>query len=498
MITYIGEDKLKISCLITSVEKELLQELLDQMSEQFNISTTLSDTDGTPVLRYSHFTELCQMHIRKCSEGLKRCKREAERRGKQCEETQCPQVYECHAGIYDFTAPIILFGRRIGNIAGGQSFTKPPDDEMRSHFRRYLDEIGVANKDQAMQSIESHQINTPVQIERVAAIYFNIGKLLSNYFQFQSTHNFWKDSMNRLNAELEQRVTQRTVQLEEIISELKRTQMQMIQQEKLAGIGQLAAGVAHEVNNPLGFIISNLKTLDKYVNKFTETLDAYKEFKDAAMSCDCQNIKPHAEAIEKKLSSMKLDSIKADAVDLLKETQGGLSRIAEIVQRLRIFTRIDANQQLEDYDLNTGIATIILMAQSEFRGHARIDQHLTDIPRIRVNGSEMNQVLLSVVINAVQAVKERFQAPDQGVITVSTRECGHNVFCEIADNGGGIPEQIANRIFEPFFTTKPPGKGTGLGLSVARDSITKLGGDIRVESTVGVGTRFSIILPRGA
>lgn len=498
LIAYLGEDKMKISCLITPEEKALLQELFDQMSEQFNTSSTLSDPDGTPVLRYSRYTDLCQIHIRGSAEGLRRCRQEAARRGQRGEETQRPQVYKCHAGIFDFTAPIILFGRRIGNISGGQSFTKPPDDEMRAHFKRYLNEIGVVDKDRALQSIENHQINTPLQLERIAAIYFNIGKLLSNYFQFQAEHNFWSDSMSRLNAELEERVALRTIQLEEKVSELKRTQMQLIQQEKLAGIGQLAAGVAHEVNNPLGFIISNLKTLDKYVNKFTEALHAYKEFKDAAISCNCQGILPHAEEIEKFLSLKKLDMIRGDAAALLKETQGGLSRIAEIVQSLRVFTRVDANQQVEDYDLNNGIATILLMAQSEYRDHARIEQNLADIPRIRANGSEMNQVLLSMVINAVQAIRERFQAPDQGVITITTGESGHNVFCEIADNGGGIPEQIVNRVFEPFFTTKPPGKGTGLGLSVARDAVAKLGGDIRVESTVGVGTKFIIVLPHGS
>lgn len=496
LIDYIGEEQMKVSCLITPEVKELLQVLLDQMSDQFNVATTLSDPDGTPVLKYCRFTELCQCHIRTSAEGLKRCKQEAEQRGMQGEETQKPQVYKCHAGIFDFTSPIILFGRRIGNFSGGQSFTKPPDDGMRAHFNRYLDEIGVADKHKAMQSIEGHQINSPEQLERIAAIYFNIGKLLSNFFKFQAEHRYWEESMIRLNAELEQRVERRTMQLEEKVTELKRTQMQMIQQEKLAGIGQLAAGVAHEINNPLAFIISNLKTLDKYVNKFTEALAAFQEFKDSVMDCNCQNMLPHAELIEKILVQKKLEMIKGDAVELLNETQGGLTRIAEIVQSLKNFTRVDATRQLEDYDLNAGIATTLLMAQSESRDHARIEQQLTEIPRIQANGSEMNQVLLCVLINAVQAIKERYQSPGQGVITISTRVFGHTICCDIADNGSGIPEQHISRIFEPFFTTKPPGKGTGLGLSVAHDVISRLGGEIRAESTVGTGTKISILLPR--
>lgn len=497
LIEYIGEDKMRISCLITPDEKELLQELLDQMANQFNTSTALSDPDGTPVIRYCHFTELCQTHIRGCEEGLRRCKQEAARRGKQGEETRKPQVYKCHAGIYDFTSPIILFGRRIGNISGGQSFINPPDTEIREHFTRYLDEIGVQDKEKAMQSINIHQINTPEQLERIATIYFNLGRLLSNFFQFQVEQNYWKDSMIRLNAELEDRVALRTIQLEEKVSELKRTQMQMIQQEKLAGIGQLAAGVAHEVNNPLGFIISNLKTLDKYVGKFTETLNAYQEFKDAALSCSSQNFLPHAEHIEQIITQKKLDMIKGDAVELMKETQDGLSRISQIVQSLKVFSRVDATQPNEEYDLNDSIATTLLMAQNEYRDHARIEQQLADIPKIRANGSEMNQVLLNIIMNAVQAVKERYQAPDQGVITISTRTDGQHVYCDITDNGNGMPEQVVKRIFEPFFTTRPPGKGTGLGLSVANDTVSKLGGSISVESTVGVGTKISIVLPVG-
>jgi signal transduction histidine kinase len=466
------------------------------MAEQFETSTTLSDPDGTPVLRYSHFTELCQTHIRGCAEGLQRCKLEASCRSKQTEETQRPMVYKCHAGIFDFTAPILLFGRRIGNISGGQSFTKPADDEMRVHFSSYLDEIGVLDKDNALKSMEKHQINSPARLERMAAIYFNIGKLLSNYFQFQAEHNFWKDSMLELNAELEERVASRTLQLEEKISELKRTQMQLIQQEKLVGIGQLAAGMAHEVNNPLGFIISNLKTLDKYVNKFTEVLDAYQEFKNTALNCHCPDILPHAEMIEKILPLKKLAMIKLDAAELMQETQEGLSRIADIVQSLRVFTQIDKTRQTADYDLNAGIATTLLMVQSECRDHVKIEPQLTNIPHLQANGSEMNQVLLSVLINAVQAVKDRYQTPGHGVISVTTKADAQHVYCEIVDNGNGIAEQNIVRIFEPFFTTKPPGKGTGLGLSSAYDSISKLGGEIRVDSTVGVGTKIEIILPR--
>jgi len=495
MIAFIGAEKMKVSCLITPAEKELLQELFDLTTEQFNTSMVFSDPDGTPVLRYSHFTDLCLKHIRSCEEGLKRCMLEAEQRGKQSDMSHKPMVYKCHAGIFDFTVPIHLFGRRIGNISGGQSFTKPVDDKLRAHFNRYFDEIGVADKEQALQSIERHQVNSPARLERIAAIYFNIGKLLSNYFQFQAEHNYWQESMAQLNAELEQRVSLRTLQLEEKISELKRTQMQLIQQEKLVGIGQLAAGVAHEINNPLGFIISNLNMLDKYVNKFTEALNAYQKLKNVAMTCNCQDVLPQLEAVEKVLSPKKLAMIEEDAAELLTETRDGLTRIVEIVKGLRVFSRVDEIPQNADYDLNASIATTLLIVQNEYRDHARIELQLREIPHILVNGSEMNQVLLSVLMNAVQAIRERYQTANEGVLTVATSADAQHVFCEITDNGCGIPEQLISRIFEPFFTTKPPGQGTGLGLSTAYDVVSKAGGDIRVESKVGVGTKFCIVLP---
>lgn len=495
LISYIGEKNLKISCLITAAEKELLQKLLGDMSDLFGVATALSDPDGTPVLEYCNFTELCQKHIRGSEEGLRRCKQEAFKRGKVAEESGEPQVYKCHAGIVDFTSPIILLNRRIGNISGGQLFVNKPDDEMRAHFEKYLDEIGVKDKAGAMQSLELQYIKDKPNISKVAAVYFRIGKLLSNYFHFQAEYGFWKDSLLKMNEELEQRVSLRTIQLEEKMTELKNTQMRLIQQEKLAGIGQLAAGVAHEVNNPLGFIISNLGTLDKYVNKFTEMLTAYQELKDIATIGNHQNLMTQIDQIEKIATQKKLDFIKGDAGELLKETQSGLIRIAEIVQSLRVFSRVDASSDLEDYDLNAGVENTLLIALNDYQDYADVEKKLGDIPLFKCAGNEVNQVLLGIIVNAAQAIKDKKQGV-KGTISISTYCDNDFIFFEVKDNGVGMSAQVVNRVFEPFFTTKPPGKNTGLGLSVAHDIVVnKMKGEILVESEEGDCSKIVVKFP---
>lgn len=495
LIAYLGEENFKISSLMTPSEKDLLQELLGQLSDQFNVATTLSDPDGQPVLDVCLFTDLCMKHIRTTEKGLCRCKAEAAKRGKICEKTQQPQVYKCHAGIFDFTAPILLFGRRIGNISGGQSFTREIDQGMQQHFDEYLDELAVADKTAAMASLKHHHVNSWEHLEHVSQIYFNIGKLLSHYFQFQVEHNYWKESILRVNAELEDRVVLRTSQLQEKVDELKRTQMKLVQQEKLAGIGQLAAGVAHEINNPLGFIMGNLRVLDQYIGKFTEALNEYQKFKTTATSLDVDAILPHAAEMDKYLAKRKLEMIQEDAGDLLEETGEGLSRIADIVKNLKVFSQVDKAQEDSDYDLNQGVETTLLMTQSECRDAVTIEKDLKGLPTIKANASEMNQALMHLLLNAVQAVKDRHETVAARKVTLRTSVDGTAVTFEISDNGAGIPPEHRDRVFEPFFTTRPPGQGTGLGLSVTNDTIKKMGGTITIDSTVDMGTTIRIDLP---
>ena len=224
LVAHIEEHNLKISHLISPEEKQILQALIEEISAEFDIATTLSDPDGSPVFPYCNFTDLCQRHIRGSAEGLRRCKLEASRQGQLSEERGEPVVYQCHAGIIDFTAPIMLLNRRIGNVSGGQVWTEKPDEAAIERLNRYFDEIGVQDKTAALSAIASQKVNDPEKIRRLAAIYHNIGKLLSNYFHFQAEYGYWKKSLLSLNAQLEERIRQRTKLLEETVNDLNLAQ----------------------------------------------------------------------------------------------------------------------------------------------------------------------------------------------------------------------------------------------------------------------------------
>ena len=224
LVAHIEEKNLKISHLISSEEKQILQALIEEISAEFDIATTLSDPDGSPVFPYCNFTELCQQHIRGTAEGLKRCKLEASRQGQLSEECGEPVVYRCHAGIIDFTAPIMLLGRRIGNVSGGQVWTEKPDASAIERLDKYFAEIGVRDKTTALAAIATQKVNDPEKIRRLASIYHNIGKLLSNYFHFQAEYGYWKKSLLALNAQLEERIRQRTILLEETVQDLNLAQ----------------------------------------------------------------------------------------------------------------------------------------------------------------------------------------------------------------------------------------------------------------------------------
>jgi PAS domain S-box-containing protein len=224
LISYIGENNFKISHLISAEEKQILQELIEEIASEFDIATTLSDPDGNPIFPYCNFTELCEEHIRGSEEGLKRCKLENSRQGQLSEERGEPVIYQCHAGIIDFAVPIMLMNRRIGNVSGGQVWMEKPDLAAVARLDRYFDEIGVRDKKQALASIESQKVDDSGKIRRLTLIFHNIGKLLSNYFHFQAEYGYWKKSLLSLNAELENRIRYRTKELEDTVLSLNLAQ----------------------------------------------------------------------------------------------------------------------------------------------------------------------------------------------------------------------------------------------------------------------------------
>lgn len=299
-----------------------------------------------------------------------------------------------------------------------------------------------------------------------------------------------------INRQLERKVEERTIEITEANIQIRNSQARIIQQEKLASIGQLAAGVAHELNNPIGFISSNFSTLKNYVQIFREYLGMLEPL--AGLESTESGSHPQAakiSAIRKFRLAKRLDFILADTDDLFRESREGLDRVASIVQNLRDFARVDLENRIGEYDLNQGIENTLVVARNEIKYSADVRLELGEIPPIECVGGEINQVLLNILVNAAQAIRSS-ERREKGMIVVRTYAEGSHVYCEISDDGPGIPPGIIGRIFDPFFTTKEAGKGTGLGLNISYDIvINKHGGELTVKSEVGKGAVFTIKLP---
>lgn len=278
----------------------------------------------------------------------------------------------------------------------------------------------------------------------------------------------------------------------ENMEKIRMLQSQLVQQEKMAGIGQLSAGIAHEINNPLGYTQSNLDTLKKYLDKikaFFETLKTIENTQPTERSDEMHMLLENMKDARKK---NKIDLVSADIEDLIGESIVGLSRIEKIVKSLLGFAR-SSSSNFEDYDLNKGIKDTLAVANNEIKYFAKIVEDLGELPYIKAAGGSINQVLLNLIVNAVHAIKE---TSHEGIITIRTFTENDFVYCAITDNGSGISKANLDHIFTPFFTTKPVGTGTGLGLSIAYDIIVnKHFGQIDIESELGKGTTFTITLP---
>ncbi len=364
------------------------------------------------------------------------------------------------------------------------------------------------NEDEVLAKIEQVPISTRINVLgerfeqgfeaalkaqekwRMALIAYALGLLLLLAFMGMK---LWKSyrSLDQANASLEQRVVERTQELSTALQNLKESELQLIQSEKMASLGQMVAGIAHEINTPLAYVKSGLEILDSRVNDVDALLQETSGLVKAMTQEDGSE-----EALAERFASvqeitnafMETEAV-GEVKTLLKDGLYGIEQIAEIVRNLKDFSRLD-RAKLDQFNVNDGLNSTLNIARNVVKRRNIIKQFDT-VPLITCSPAQINQVFLNLINNACHAT-----SAENGTITLHTAPTPTGVMIEISDNGKGIAPDILPKIFDPFFTTKKVGEGTGLGLSIVQRIIKEHGGDIKVTSTVGVGTCFTIFLPR--
>jgi signal transduction histidine kinase len=293
------------------------------------------------------------------------------------------------------------------------------------------------------------------------------------------------------NIHLERRVQERTRELSEALKQLKESEAQLIQSEKMSSLGQMVAGVAHEINTPLAYVKNSLGAV---ADKLPDLRDAIEQSEkllallQAGANANAEELSRQFALVTGRVAKLKQQKVMQELGGLVKDGLHGTGQMAEIVGNLKDFSRLDRSK-VTSFDLNEGLASTLLLAKHLLKS-VTVKRELGDIPPIVCSPSQVNQVFLNLVTNAVQAMPE-----ERGTITLTTRAADGGVTVEVADDGKGIAPEVLPKIFDPFFSTKEIGKGTGLGLSISYKIVEQHGGRIEVESQVGAGTKFTVWLP---
>jgi two-component system, NtrC family, sensor kinase len=374
-------------------------------------------------------------------------------------------------------------GRTPPEVLGKDDFAFFPP-ELASKYRD--DDAAVMEANRPLETVEEHETpggkvtyvqvtKTPIRdaegaVIGIQGIFWDVTERKRGEEQLQAQNLLLREM-----AESERRAHEA----------LKVTQSRLVQAEKLAGLGQMVAGVAHEINNPLAFVSNNVAVLQRDLAELVEILGLYERGEDALAEVDVDLV----DEIRDRRERVDLDYTLANLPRLLDRTRDGLGRIQQIVKDLRVFARLDEGI-LNEVDLNEGVSSTITIVQ----GHAKkkrvqIEKDLGELPAMTCYGAKLNQVVMNLVMNAIDA------CPEGGTVTVRTRAEEDGVRLDVIDTGTGIDPEIRERIFDPFFTTKPVGVGTGLGLSISYGIVQDHGGKIEVESSPGKGSRFTVRLP---
>lgn len=311
--------------------------------------------------------------------------------------------------------------------------------------------------------------------------------LTENLKNTLSEKDDYANQLSDLNANLEEKVRDRTQALEKSNQEVKKsykelqtTQAQLVQSEKMASLGQLVAGIAHEVNNPVSFIYGNMDHLDEYIKDLKEVLSEFMNLK----SLDTEE----KEKMDNLIQEMDLSFILKDLDKLIKSCKNGAERTKDIVASLRSFSRLD-EADIKHVDIHEGINSTLEILTHLYKNRINVHKNYGNVPKVQCYAGQLNQVFMNLLSNAAQAIK------DKGDVWIETQAKGNNVIISFKDNGKGISEEDKIKLFTPFFTTKPVGEGTGLGLSISYGIVEKHNGRIWAESEEGVGTTFNIEIP---
>jgi signal transduction histidine kinase len=296
------------------------------------------------------------------------------------------------------------------------------------------------------------------------------------------------------NAELERNVNERTLELQEsnkaleiTLSDLKEAQSQLVDSEKMAGLGQLTAGIAHEINNPINFVTSNIKPLELDIVDLDNVITMYEKLDFSA------ELQPQISKIESFKKQIDIVFVREEIKSLLSGISEGAKRTAEIIRSLKNFSRLDENDT-KPVDLNEGLASTLVLVKNTFPDHLTVVKEFGEIPKVECLPGKINQVFMNLISNAIHAIKNK-ESKDPGTLTIKSWQDGEYVKISIRDTGTGMSDAVKQRIFEPFFTTKDVGEGTGLGLSIVFRIIESHHGNIDVITNLGEGTEFIINLP---
>lgn len=298
------------------------------------------------------------------------------------------------------------------------------------------------------------------------------------------------------NVILEQKVNERTLELSEANTELNQTLIdlkeaegQLVEAEKMASLGQLTAGIAHEINNPINFVTSNVTPLNRDIDILISFISEMEKIGLSDLPAEEKK-----KQIEEQKEELDYDYLKMEIAQLLKGIHEGASRTSEIVKGLRVFSRLDEDN-LKKANINDGLDSTLIIVNNLLSNKIKLEKSYSAIPLIDCYPGKLNQVFLNIISNAIYAINKKFGDHQGGILTISTSSNEKSIFVKIEDNGIGMDEVTKKKIFEPFFTTKDVGEGTGLGMSIAYNTIKRHQGEIQINSTPGLGTEFILELP---